>query len=203
MEDTVDFRRASGERRVVIAWPSSQSNEEDGLVRAARDGDRAAFGRLYDLYARMVHGILLARVPPREVDDLVQEVFLAALRQLHALREVPRFGAWLAAITRNRANDHYRKSGPEAALTEPVSEEQIESRGNDPAAQQEAAVILAVVRTLPEAYREPLVLRLVEGMTGPEIAARTGLTHGSVRVNLCRGMQLLREKLDEKARGAS
>lgn len=203
MEDTVDFRRASGERRVVIAWPSSQSNEEDGLVRAARDGDRAAFGRLYDLYARMVHGILLARVSQREVDDLVQEVFLVALRQLPALREVSRFGAWLAVITRNRANDYYRKSGPEAALSEPVSEEQIESRGDEHASLQEAAVILAVVRTLPEAYREPLVLRLVEGMTGPEIAARTGLTHGSVRVNLCRGMQLLREKLDEKAGRAS
>ena len=40
------------------------------------------------------------------------------------------------------------------------------------------------------------MLRLVEGMTGPEIAARTGLTDGSVRVNLHRGMKLLREKLD-------
>ena len=64
-------------------------------------------------------------------------------------------------------------------------------------------MILAVVRALPEPYREPLILRLVEGMTGPEIATRTGLTHGSVRVNLCRGMQLLREKLGETARGAS
>jgi RNA polymerase sigma-70 factor (ECF subfamily) len=62
-------------------------------------------------------------------------------------------------------------------------------------------MILAVVQGLPEAYREPLILRLVEGMTGPEIAERTGLTHGSVRVNLCRGMQLLREKLAETASG--
>jgi RNA polymerase sigma-70 factor (ECF subfamily) len=54
--------------------------------------------------------------------------------------------------------------------------------------------LLNAVRQLPEAYREPLILRFVEGMTGPEIAARTGLTHGSVRVNLHRGMQLLREK---------
>jgi RNA polymerase sigma-70 factor, ECF subfamily len=203
VEDTVDFRRASGERRVVIAWPVSQSNDDDGLVHAAREGDRAAFGRLYDRYARMVHGILLARVPSREVDDLVQEVFLAALRQLHALRDVSRFGAWLSTITRNRANDHYRKSGPEAAVTEPVSEEQTEGRANDPASEQEAALILATIRTLPEAYREPLILRLVEGMTGPEIAAHTGLKHGSVRVNLCRGMQLLREKLDETAKSAS
>ncbi len=60
---------------------------------------------------------------------------------------------------------------------------------------------LAVLRTLPETYREPLMLRLVEGMTGPEIAARMGLTHGSVRVNLHRGMRMLREKLAEKAQG--
>ena len=183
--------------------PRSESQDDGALVRSAREGDRAAFGRLYDRYARMVHGILLARVPPREVDDLVQEVFLSALRQLHALRDVSRFGAWLSVITRNRANDHYRKSGPETALTEPVSEEQTERRTSNPSEAEEAAMILATVRTLPEAYREPLILRLVEGMTGPEIAARTGLKHGSVRVNLCRGMQLLREKLGETARGAS
>ena len=49
--------------------------DDTSLVRAARDGDRAAFGRLYDRYARMVHGVLLARVPVDEVDDLVQDFF--------------------------------------------------------------------------------------------------------------------------------
>jgi RNA polymerase sigma-70 factor, ECF subfamily len=187
------------ERQAVTAWPVAEPREEDSLVSAARDGDRAAFGHLYDRYARMVHGILLARVPPREVDDLVQEVFLLALRQLPALRDVSRFGAWLGTITRNRANDYFRKAIPVEKVTEPVSENQSESRRNNHAAEQEADVILAVVRALPEAYREPLILRLVEGMTGPEIAERTGLTHGSVRVNLFRGMRLLREKLDEAA----
>jgi DNA-directed RNA polymerase specialized sigma24 family protein len=51
----------------------------------------------------------------------------------------------------------------------------------------EAGWILAEIRKLPEADREPLMLRLVEGMTGPEIAERTGLKADSVRVNLCRG----------------
>jgi RNA polymerase sigma-70 factor (ECF subfamily) len=200
---SIDFRAASMERRAVTIWPVVEPREEDSLVSAARAGDRAAFGRLYDRYARMVHGILLARVPPREVDDLVQEVFLLALRQLHALRDISRFGAWLGTITRNRANDYFRKSIPDAKVTEPVSEDQAENRTTNNASDQEAAVILALVRSLPDPYREPLILRLVEGMTGPEIAARTGLTHGSVRVNLCRGMQLLREKLAETGRGAS
>jgi RNA polymerase sigma-70 factor (ECF subfamily) len=191
------------ELQPVTVWPAAESREEDSLVNAARDGDRAAFGRLYDRYARMVHGILLARVPPREVDDLVQEVFLSALRQLHALRDASCFGGWLAAITRNRANDYFRRAIPDEKVTEPVSENQVESRTTKHAAEQEAAAILAVVRALPETYREPLILRLVEGMTGPEIAERTGLTHGSVRVNLYRGMQMLREKLAETARGSS
>ncbi len=55
--------------------------------------------------------------------------------------------------------------------------------------------ILEAVMSLSETYRETLILRLVEGMTGPEIAARTGMTHGSVRVNLHRGMEQLRAKL--------
>ncbi len=84
-----------------------------------------------------------------------------------------------------------------------MDENQAESRTTNNADEREAALILAVVRALPEPYREPLILRLVEGMTGPEIAARTGLTHGSVRVNLCRGMQLLREKLGEPGKGPS
>ena len=85
-------------------------SEDAKLVDAARDGDRAAFGHLYERYARMVHGVLLARVPPGEVDDLVQDVFMRALRRLSTLRENGSFGGWLAAIARNLANDYYRRS---------------------------------------------------------------------------------------------
>ena len=191
------------ERQAVSAWAATETrSEDDALVSAARDGDRAAFGLLYHRYARMVHGILLCRVPPREVDDLVQDVFVSALRQLRALRDIGRFGAWLATITRNRANDYHRKAIPEGQVTQPVEDDPVETRSTDHVAEQQAAAILEVLRGLPEAYREPLMLRLVEGMSGPEISARTGLTHGSVRVNLCRGMQMLRERLAERARSA-
>ena len=185
----------------MMAQPTTDTSAEDALVNAARAGDRSAFGLLYDRYARMVHGILLCRVPPREVDDLVQEVFLLALRKLDSLRDISRFGAWLSTITRNRANDYFRRSDSLDRATDPEAEELAESRTNDHVVEQEAAMTLAVLRTLPETYREPLTLRLVEGMTGPEIAMRIGLTHGSVRVNLHRGMQMLREKLAERVQG--
>jgi RNA polymerase sigma-70 factor (ECF subfamily) len=167
-------------------------SEDATLVGAAQSGDRAAFGALYQRYARMVHGVLLARVPIDDVDDLVQDVFLIALKRLTALREPRSFGPWLAAITRNRANDHHRRFVPEDQLPEDVS---AATAGNSGTPSAMATEVLEVVRTLPEAYRETLILRLVEQMTGPEIAARTGLTPGSVRVNLHRGMQQLRAKL--------
>ena len=200
---SIDFRVATVERQAVSARPITEPRDDGELVRAARDGDRSAFGLLYHRYARMVHGILLCRVPPREVDDLVQDVFVAALRQLHALRDISRFGAWLSTITRNRANDYHRRSIPIDQATESREVEELEqSRATDHVAEQEAAAVLAVLRTLPDTYREPLTLRLVEGMTGPEISQRIGMTHGSVRVNLYRGMQMLREKLAERAQSA-
>ena len=176
-------------------------SEDAMLVSDARTGDRVAFGRLYDRYARLVHGVLLARVPVGEVDDLVQDVFLLALRRLSTLRETGSFGAWLTVIARNLANDYHRHSVPEDQLApqgqraDDTNEREIEHGNTSGDDQSPAVAILDAIRALPDAYRETLILRLVEGMTGPEIAARTGLTHGSVRVNLHRGMRQLRAKL--------
>ena len=157
------------------------------LVGAVLEGDRESFARLYELYARLVHGILLARVPRAEVDDLVQDIFLHAFKKLHTLRDAAAFGPWIAMIARNRAVDFHRRSKETVEINDDL-------RGSD-THDSKAQEILELIRSLPEAYRETLVLRLVEGMTGPEIAARTGLTAASVRVNLHRGMKLLREQL--------
>jgi RNA polymerase sigma-70 factor (ECF subfamily) len=175
---------------VAIARSAEDApNEEHALVRAAAGGDRAAFDKLYTRYARMVHGIMLARVPPSDAEDLVQEVFLTAFRKVSALRSPEAFASWLASIARNRAAEHHR------GLRQ-VAEAHREASTSHTAPPDGAAFeALEIIRQLPEAYRETLILRLVEGMTGPEIAERTGLTPDSVRVNLFRGMKLLRERL--------
>src|SRR5580658_4717430 len=200
---TVDSRLTIRDCRAVTSAHAPEAAADSSLVLAAREGDRTAFGGLYARYARMVHGILLARVPASDVDDLVQDVFLRALPKLCDLRDATRFGPWLAAITRNRANDYYRQTRAVAAVTETLPEDEAELPASNTAPDAEAAMILTFVRSLPETYREPLILRLVEGMTGPEISARTGLTPGSVRVNLHRGMQQLREKLRQVSLGAT
>lgn len=171
----------------VEAMPTDAPARLAATIRAASGGDHDAFARLYAGYGRLVHAILLGRVPRADVDDLVQDVFLSAYGRLRELRDPSAFGSWIGAIARNRAVDFLRRRRPQVELPE-------ELPGGD-AIPAESLAALDAIRRLPEAYRDTLMLRLVEGMSGNEIAERTGLTPASVRVNLHRGMKLLRERL--------
>ena len=116
---------------------------------------------------------------------------MTAWRNLRTLRDPAAFGGWLSMIARNRATDYHRRTAETVELPDDLH------AAGSTTARAEALAVLDMIKSLPEAYRETLVLRLVEGMTGPEIAERTGLTAASVRVNLHRGMKLLREKLQQ------
>lgn len=193
MDETLSVRVPVRVRLNPFARPRGEpaTGVDDALVRAAQGGDRSAFAELYRLHGRLVHGILLAHAPRQEADDLVQDVFLAALSRMHTLREPGAFVKWIAAIARNRARMLHRGSRRLVALPDDIPD----PAAAPPAGELRVEDVLAAIQRLPEAYREPLVLRLVEGMSGAEIAERTGLTPGSVRVNLHRGMKQLREEL--------
>lgn len=163
------------------------------MVAAAQRGDRQAFGQLHQRYYRLVHGLLLAHLRPADAEDLAQDVFLHAMRKLPELREPAAFGGWLTAIARNFRLNHFRR-GP-ARVEELTEHNGGRTHVRAAAHLQEESEVLQALRRLPEAYRETLMLRLVEGLTGPEIAEQTGLAPASVRVNLCRGMKLLRDEL--------
>src|SRR5215210_4458145 len=74
---------------------------EAHLVDRACAGDKEAFGDIYRKFAPLVHGIVLARVPSDDVQDIVQDVFLVAYNKLDTLRERNAIGAWLVRIARN------------------------------------------------------------------------------------------------------
>jgi RNA polymerase sigma-70 factor (ECF subfamily) len=198
MQGRLEFGPAALEQFSVTETPAILEDSDAALVKASQQGDTEAFGDLYRRYARMVHGVLLARVRPAEVEDLVQDVFLRALPRLGDLRDASRFGAWLAAIARNIATDYYRRSRVQPQTSDDPTDPDERPANSCISTTSEATEILECIRGLPEAYRETLILRLVEGMTGPEIAARTGLLPGSVRVNLHRGMNHLRQKLAQR-----
>ncbi len=163
-----------------------------GLVAAARRGDGGAFDRLYRRFMPVVHGILLGIVAHADVEDVAQRVFVTAFGRLADLREDAAFPGWIARMARRAGVDARRRNVAvtgleiDAVATHASHEDRVD-----------AARALQAIRSLPEAYREPLLLRLVEGLSGPEIAEMTGMTPGSVRVNLHRGMALLRQALAE------
>ncbi len=124
----------------------------------------------------------------------MQEVALAAWRRIDSLEDAARFTPWLSTIARNLGRD---------ALKRPRGAESLQDQHDDaltetpPRAGLSADDVMTVLRSLPEPYREPLALRLLLELPAREISERTGLTEGSVRVNLCRGMKLLRAALEE------
>lgn len=171
-------------RAVWVSW-----------VAKARKGDHDAFNALHGHFGRLVHAVIIARVPAAEASDLVQDVFLLVFQKLATLEDDQAFPAWLTQLARHRASRHLRDVKRGEALDD-VDEQAAPDRSGAP----DARKVLKALQALPEAYAETLAMRLVEGMTGPEIAERTGLTPGSVRVNLHRGMAMLREQLGLPAR---
>jgi RNA polymerase sigma-70 factor (ECF subfamily) len=165
------------------------------LVRRAQGGDPAAFGALHARFAPSVHAVLLARLCAADADDALQDTFVQAWKRLAALRDGDAIGPWLHAIARHAAADRQRElRGTGEAPLELAA--RVEGKRSERDELRER--VMEHLRSLPEAYKETLAMRLVEGLTGPEIAAATGLTAGSVRVNLCRGMALLRELLEKE-----
>lgn len=165
-------------------------------MAAARAGDRKAWEAVWRRYGPVVHGVALARAGAEGADDLTQEVFIRAVREIGSLRDETRIGCWLAVMTRNLAASRRRSAWRAGLRLVGLAREGPSSRtGEAGEPVEEARRVLQEIRALPEAYQEALVLRLVEGLTGPQIAASLGMTHGSVRVNLCKGMELLRKRI--------
>lgn len=177
----------------MIAFPPLDlSGTLTELLAAARGGDDLAFSEIHRRFARVVHGIALAHVGAADAEDVAQEVFGAVHRALATVRDPAAFPAWICTLARNRSLDwlRRRRAAPRAV---PLDDALPAPRGADDGEARE--LLLRALGALPDAYRETLLLRLAEGLTGPEIAERTGLTPGSVRVNLARGMAMLRERL--------
>lgn len=165
------------------------------LLQAGRRGEAWAFDELYRRFVRVVHGIALSQVGPGEAEDVAQETFLAVVGGLAGVRDPVALPGWICTIARNTALAFRRRRA-----RRPVATTMADCAGEPPRddGRELRERVLARVCELPESYRETLVLRLIEGLTGPEIAERTGMTAGSVRVNLTRGMALLRPRLEEE-----
>jgi RNA polymerase sigma-70 factor (ECF subfamily) len=185
------------------------SESEIALVQRACDGDRVAFEELVRRTSRLVFTRLYVETGcVHEAEDLVQETFLLAYRSLHRLADPASFRHWLLRISHNalidaaRRENRRKRSGPvdsDAPLTATLA---TEPQPDEAAHREESRRrVLAALRSLPEEYRMPLALRYLTGAEYDAIGEQLGLTNGSLRGLLHRGLKMLRDRLPPELGG--
>jgi RNA polymerase sigma-70 factor (ECF subfamily) len=159
-------------------------------VRAARGGSRDAFTQLIRRHARLVWAHLAGMVrDPAWVEDLCQETFLRAWKSIRTLQEDASFRAWLLSIARRLCWDFEQRERRRPGIEEraaPPGPGTDEDRGER---------VRRALGELPERYRLPLALHYLEGMDYAEIGRQLGVTNGSLRGLMARGMKQLRDGL--------
>jgi RNA polymerase sigma-70 factor (ECF subfamily) len=159
------------------------------LVLAARGGEKWAQEALFRRHSRLLNGLayrLLGR--DDEVDDLVQEAFLAALRGLDSLDNPQAFSAWLCSIMVRTVHKTLRRRSMLVRLglrrSTPIDPDEVVSRSASPEVRAELSAVYAVLDRMPPEVRVALVLHRVEGLSVPEVAERMELSVSTVKRRL-------------------
>ena len=190
---------------IVLTEMTREKEELAGLVRAAAEGDRAAFGQLVERYSQAVYAIALRQLRNHaEAQELVQEVFVQALRKIGQLREPECFGGWLRSIANRMAINRAVRSGS----TVPIERETLEAtciERRTPLAvaldRERAGQVRAGLRRLRSLDRETLVAFYVKGQSLVEMSDAFDSPVGTIKRRLHVARKRLAKELEEMAVG--
>ena len=175
-------------------------NDDVALVTAVLQRDRKATAEFVNTYTDAVYSFIRRRLSPRHdlVDDLVQEVFIAAWENLDSFRGVSPLRAWLLGIARHKIEDHYRRLlqsaqslEPEAAEELPASELDMEAIADRKRTEQRARQVL---EELPEHYSVALQWRYWEKRSARQMAEATGRSEKAIERLLARAREQFRKR---------
>lgn len=197
------------ERKIRLSDGRVLEYVDTNLVRESKEGDLAAFQRLFDKYHRRVYNLVYRMVGnEQDASDLTQEVFVRVYNSLHLLKNEEAFFTWVRTVAVNICRDHFRKIGRTVrtdSLDEKINlgdgevEREIEDWSANPERLFEKndlkdAVQRAVI-SLSEDHREVVVLHHIEGMDIKDIAKLLHVPTGTVKSRLARAREELKRKL--------
>jgi len=187
------------------ASPVAATHQDAELVRAILQRDRKATAEFVSLYSDVIYAYIRRRLLPRAdlVDDLVQEVFLAALGSLAAFAGASSLRTWLLGIARHKVEDYYRD-----CLKQPAPLSELDDEGDEPrqppveydevldgAKRQQR--VLRVLAGLSEPYRAVLLWRYWEKRSARDMAALSGKTEKAIERLLARARREFRRRWNE------
>ncbi len=186
---------------------SVSQNSETKLVEKLRTGDSAAMAEFYNLYRNRLYSLILEQVDRDQAiaEDLVQEVFLAALSSLDKFRGDSQLYTWLRSIALHKINDFYRHQARQPKLREPSDDydglELEQARASEPAThtvmedEEVRESVHQALADLPDDYQEVLVLKYLRDMPVLAISQIMGRSPKSVEGLLSRARKAMRDNL--------
>lgn len=179
------------------------------LVAATLAGDRRAFGRIVERYQRLLCSLAYSATGELSLsEDIAQEAFVDAWRQLGTLREPDKLRPWLCGILRFKVSRQRRSDGREPVRRADALDAAEEIPATDePAAdlamhKEERALLWNALERVPELYREPLILYYREHQSVEHVAVALDLTEDNVKQRLARGRKILQEQVLTFVEGA-
>ncbi len=181
---------------------SIAKKSDEQLVMAVLGGDVTAYGVIVERYWKMAVALALSKInDATEAEDIAQESFIKAYWQLNKLKYPDRFAGWLSKIVTRMCIDYIRKYsrgqkvvGFDSKAFE-VSESDLYFSSNPGLDENQIGFIRSAVAKLPEKFKKVVIMRFVAGFTSADIAKKLGKRHGTVRVWLHRGYEILRKEL--------
>ncbi len=176
------------------------ARNDNELVTASLGGDRDAFGQIVSRYQSLVCSLAYSATGSiSQSEDLAQETFVTAWKQLVHLREPGKLRSWLCGIARNLIHSWLRSQGREPSHGAESLETISQSQSPEPQPieytidKEEEAILWRALEQVPETYREPLVLFYREHQSIERVAENLELTQDAVKQRLARGRKMLHE----------
>jgi RNA polymerase sigma factor (sigma-70 family) len=192
----------------IKTMPAVEPNDAD-LVAESLDGSRDAFRHIVERYQTLICSLAYSATGSvSRSEDMAQETFLVAWKQLHALREPAKLKAWLCGIARHRIQKSFERDGREPALNAVPLEDAhdapaVEALPSEQAiSREEEAILWRSLEKIPELYREPLILYYREHQSIEHVAVELDLTEDAVKQRLSRGRKLLQDEVQTFVEGA-
>ncbi len=175
--------------------------EDKELVLQTLKGDRSAFTKLFYKYRKMVHALAFQMIGPETIlEDILQETFFRAYKQLPSLKQQEHFGTWLGGICKYVSQEYLKtKRAKPFSIEKLESETLYEIQKNTSLDESTRQQVFQKVGELPEIFREVVLLKYVENLSYEEIAQLLNISAATVNARLFKAKILLKSKLKHES----